>query len=857
MSRRNSTVLPLALALTASVLAAPASAHAQQAPGPAAQAEAAVQDSAARDSATVQDTAAVQPPDTTTAFSLAIPTTDIPRQAEETAVELRDMRDRLQPEQELTDQSRAIRDLLFRLGRRRTEFERLDIDELSARALEDLRQEWLAYQFQLSGWQGRLVVQAEGIVAERQRLREIEKIWSETLSSAATLEMPPALIQRTQSVLLAQEAVLTQVRFERDLVLTLQDQVSEEILAVAEVVREIDGARERKIGGLLTADAPPLWVALRTQRDSVPGAEQARITIRQNISQVRDYFARSIVTYGRSGTWIQLGIFLGLSLLFSWFRYLSRGWSYDDPSLESSARILARPFSAALLITLIFTRQIYPTAPLALFDLNRLLILVPVLRLLPEAVIARMRSTVYATAILFVLDWLRNFAFPASLLSRLSLFAWSIVALAVVVWLARLKGGPANIGSGAWRRAALVLGHVIGLVLLASAIANLFGYIDLSSYLATAALAAAYSAIVLYAGYLVLGGAWRAILRTKAASNLNAIRVHTATAERRGLALLRWAAVAGWIFVVSSVLGVDDDLIRAVSTAFSSGFEIGSVTISLGSVLAFLITIWLAVIISGIVRALLAEDVLPKTKQARAADSISTLVYWALLMAGFLFAAAAAGFEIGRLTLLAGAFGVGIGFGLQDVVNNFVSGLILAFERPIQVGDIVDVGTLQGTVSRIGMRSSIIRTFQGAEVVLPNSNLISNPMINWTRSDRLRRVEIPVGVAYGTDQRDVFEVLMKVAQEHPDVLEHPEPSVLLRGFGDSSLNFELRFWTYRFDGFLRVQSEVTKEILDALGKAGITIPFPQRDLHVKSVAPGARRPVPELELPTISEPGEA
>jgi small-conductance mechanosensitive channel len=640
-------------------------------------------------------------------------------------------------------------------------------------------------------------------------------------------------------------------------VLTLQDQVSEEILAVAEVIREIDEARERKIGGLLTADAPPLWVAARTQRDSMPAAEQARITIRQNVSQLRDYFARSTATYGRSGIWIHLGIFLGLALLFSWFRYLTRGWSYDDPSLESSARILARPFSAALLIALVFTRQVYPTAPLALFDLNQLLILVPVLRLLPEAVIARMRSTVYATAGLFVLASLHNLAFPDSLLSRVWVFAWSIVALAVVVWLARPKGGLSNVGSGFWGRAALALGRVIALALLASAIANLFGYINLSSYLANASLAAAYSAIVLYAGYLVLGGAWRAILRTKLASNLKAFFNDTATAERRGLALLRWIAAAVWVLVVSYMLGVGDDLIRAVSTAFSSGFEVGSVTISLGSVLAFVITIWLAVIIAGIVRALLAEDVLPKTKQARAADSISTLVYWALLLGGFLFAAAAAGLEIGRLTLLAGAFGVGIGFGLQDVVNNFVSGLILAFERPIQVGDIVDLGTVQGTVGRIGMRSSVVRTFQGADVVVPNSNLISNQMINWTRSDRLRRIEIPVAVAYGTDQREVFNVLMKVAKEHADVLDHPEPSVLLRGFGDSSLNFELRFWTYRFDGFLRVQSEVTEVILDELNKAGITIPFPQRDLHVKSVAPGASKRAPEVELPSLSDTGEA
>ncbi len=417
------------------------------------------------------------------------------------------------------------------------------------------------------------------------------------------------------------------------------------------------------------------------------------------------------------------------------------------------------------------------------------------------------------------------------------------MALATAVWLARPKGALSHLGSGLWARMAPLLGRMIALTLFVALAANVFGYIDLADYLATAGLAAAYAAIVLHAGYLVLGGAWRAILRTRLASSLKALRVYTQIAERRGLLVLRWALGAFWVLIMSYILGVGDDLIHLVSTVLSSGHQVGSVTLSLGNVLTFAIAIWLAIIVSGSLRAILAEDVFPRTRHARGADSLSTIVYWGLLLLGLLFAAAAAGFEVGRLTLLASAFSVGIGFGLQEVVSSFVSGLILVFERPIQVGDIVDIGTVSGTVRRIGTRSSVIRTFQGAEVVVPNSNLISSQMVNWTRSDRIRRVEVPVGVAYGTDQGKVFDVLMKVAREHPDVLDDPEPTVLLRGFGDSSLNFELRFWTHRFDGFVRVQSEVTKVILDALNRAGITIPFPQRDLHLKSVEPGAAAPV--------------
>ena len=213
MNRQSRILLSLALASGAFVMAAPASLHAQRAPGAAAGDSVAPQDSAAaRDSAAVQDTVAVAPPDTLLTLGLAIAPADIPRRAEETVVEIRDMRSRLQSEQELSARTREIQDLLFLLGRKRAEFERLDLDDVSSRSLEDMRQEWLAFQLQLSNWQGRMVAQAEAIVRERERLREVEEIWSETLQSADRLEMPAALVQRNESVLVALESVTSQVR---------------------------------------------------------------------------------------------------------------------------------------------------------------------------------------------------------------------------------------------------------------------------------------------------------------------------------------------------------------------------------------------------------------------------------------------------------------------------------------------------------------------------------------------------------------------------------------------------------------------------------------------------------------------
>jgi small-conductance mechanosensitive channel len=213
--------------------------------------------------------------------------------------------------------------------------------------------------------------------------------------------------------------------------------------------------------------------------------------------------------------------------------------------------------------------------------------------------------------------------------------------------------------------------------------------------------------------------------------------------------------------------------------------------------------------------------------------TISRLTHYVIIVIGVIIAGSAAGLDFSNISLIIGALGVGIGFGLQNVVNNFVSGLILLFERPIRVGDKIEVNDLFGTVKSIGMRASVVGTIEGAEVIVPNANLISTEVINWTLSDNWRRAKVPVGVAYGTDPRVVIEILNRVAGDHPEVLADPEPEALFLGFGDSALDFELRAWTR--ENFVAVSSDLRVSIDDAFREAGIEIPFPQRDIHLRSV----------------------
>ena len=201
----------------------------------------------------------------------------------------------------------------------------------------------------------------------------------------------------------------------------------------------------------------------------------------------------------------------------------------------------------------------------------------------------------------------------------------------------------------------------------------------------------------------------------------------------------------------------------------------------------------------------------------------------------------ATGLDLTSLAFLGGAFGIVIGFGLQNISSNFVSGLILLVERPIKVGDRIEVGNLFGDVTRIGTRSTWIRTNDNVIIIVPNSDFISNRVTNWTANDRQVRFSMPIGVSYGSDVLQVRDILLEVASAHPDILRDPPPEALFVAFGESSLDFELRFWTAtRVQTPVSLKSDFYFEIFRRFTEAGIEIPFPQRDLHVRSVSPDAR-----------------
>jgi potassium-dependent mechanosensitive channel len=316
-------------------------------------------------------------------------------------------------------------------------------------------------------------------------------------------------------------------------------------------------------------------------------------------------------------------------------------------------------------------------------------------------------------------------------------------------------------------------------------------------------------------------------------------------AVRATTSVLLWAA---FVLGILRVWGLSETAVAQVQGYLVNGFTIGSLHIIPARILAAALTLLVLVAITGWFRARLERRWLVKTHMERGArEALVAVTGYTGMAISILVALGVAGLEYKNLAIIAGALSVGIGFGLQNIVNNFVSGLILLFERPIRTGDWIVVGSTEGYVKRIRIRSTQIQTFDRADVIVPNSELISTQVTNWMLYDLRGRVRVPVGVAYGSDTALVKQLLLEAGGAHPQVITDgsaPEPVVLFLEFGDSSLNFELRIYIREIDMRLAVVSDLNFAIDAAFREHGVEIPFPQRDVHVRDWPAPPRPPTP-------------
>jgi potassium-dependent mechanosensitive channel len=636
-----------------------------------------------------------------------------------------------------------------------------------------------------------------------------------------------AVVDRTNQELDLIRITRAELQKQLYLVLTLQTEVSQMDRQISDVLARVREAQDRSRSRLFERDSLPLWKV-----------HELRTVDRAVQTGFRRSFDRSFLTISEFLHGHKFGIlsivatyFLALIGVIKLRRHLERGAGAEVS--ETAKRIFAMPYSVALLVALIGTIMYLGSAPFDIVFILYVLYLIPVLRLLSPLVAPRLRTLLYVLAVFYILETLHMLIRFPPLVRREIQALIVLSALICLSWLARPSRLQEVSASG--RNLRIVkFGIWLGLILLAfSLAANIFGFVSLAQILGMTALLGGFAGVALYCASRILMLVLATVLRADWTQSV--LEARTEGVDRWAWRALVLCSLFLWFDAVTRLLTVHDSVMRAVSDALSYPIGFQRVHITLGSILSFLFILIAGYALVNVATFALRKFLFAKFPLQRGLPfAISRVTYYILLVLVLLIALTNAGIELNKFTLITGALGVGVGFGLQNIVNNFVSGLILLFERPIRVGDIVEIGGLVGRVRRIGARSSTIHTFQDAEVIVPNSNLISNEVINWTLSSLRRRVDIPVGIAYGTDPERVLSLLLEVAAAHPGVVHNPKPEAFFLGFGESALNFELRFWTYQ-ETWFQLKSDVAVRLVKALRDANIEIPLPQRDLHIRSI----------------------
>jgi len=674
----------------------------------------------------------------------------------------------------------------------------------------------------------------------------------DALPDALPDSLPDSLRGRLVDLADSIETTRDPLRKRLDLVVGADVRVGELQNALRELQGELNATRLGRQEKPLAITAPPLW--------KLPvGLRQPLELTRQNVTTLQ----AGIVDYVEARPAEVTAFALVLAALLVAVARLRRSiLARDDRAGNSLAvntgaeadELLTRyPFAVTLLVWILLGPfLLLPELPLGLALLRGLLATGLLWRILP-ALVAPVEMRPLQGLLLLALAFLTQLiVLGDDWYGRLVTVVLGVAAGLVFRQLARRSTAEAG-GQPLFRRAIHSVAVLAPAIVAVGLVAEIVGALSLGQQAIGGMVFVSLALCTLLAADAILRSALDAWVSGPGARWLRGVRNWPEEVRTWGRRAIRLVLFITFLNLLPSILPVLEPVRAFVGSLLTTPVSFGSVRLSLGDLLWFFIGIALALAVARFVRFALDEDVLPRMQLAMgAASAASRLIYYALVILGILFALAASGVELSKLTLVISALGVGIGFGLQNIVNNFVSGLILAFERPVREGDQVTLGhpggQTSGRVDLIGLRATRIRTFDGAEVIVPNATLISGEVTNWTLSDRARRIEIALGVAADSDPARIQALLLEAVAGQPGVAERPAPMAAFRGFGASSLDFSLYLWTHDIDDRLAVDSEARGRVLAALRTAGIEIPFPRVDLRVRDGV------VPEHVLPDPAVP---
>ena len=617
-----------------------------------------------------------------------------------------------------------------------------------------------------------------------------------------------------------------------DSIFIIQKKLTSIVLSTDEVISEIKRVQMQLQKDYFVFDSPLLWqynkidsIALDTSNTTLTNSfASMKVEFDENVTSLKDFFALNKKTAS-----LQL---IFLLLIYILLIVIKRQWQKDPKihtnQVEKETIIILRyPFAATtttgLLISAFFYTSLIPTVT----EIHIIIILVFTTLLLPRLSTKRIKIFLSLLFLVYLTGILESYLIPQSFLNRIVLLISAItLIIALVSGYLEVKKKP-----NFFLHIKAIFKFLVPIYLLflvGAIVANIIGMVRLSQFLIEGILFSTILGIVVYLSVKIITSIFILLIQFINSANTQAFSTMVKVAQKRLKPILFLIGFIVWIIFTLRSFELYGYLLENINELLLIKWEVSNLTISLGGILSFLVIFIVAILLAQLAAAIFQDEWLIKLLPRGVAPAISLMLRILIISIGFYASLTAAKVPLNQLGFVVGALGVGIGFGLQNVVLNFVAGLILAFERPINLGDTIEVDMEMGVVTSIGVRSSNIKTYSGSEAIIPNGDLISKKVVNWTLTNRDRRSVVLMKTSSTANPEKVIELFNKIATEDPKIFKNPAPTTHFYGFNlEGNLDFSLFYWTTFDDGW-STKAAIALKLYTALKDEGIQAPLPVR-----------------------------
>jgi potassium efflux system protein len=598
-----------------------------------------------------------------------------------------------------------------------------------------------------------------------------------------------------------------------------------------EVGSQIAMRKESLNANIWIPEAPPIWkLSSTTYSDQakmlwseLPGFSdltEAQLFLKRNPNILYQLLFSFLMTLG-----------LVVFLRFQTHEYFSSSSEITADVFQ----LLESPVLSSLVLTWFWSILFFPLPP-ELERITNLIMILPTVYILYKLSMKSNRWKLLAFVVIFMIFLLTPVLNFAPILQRFILMALNFLSIGVLLWIRTHRQQLIEEENKWWLGSLPTVIILFTLINFGALIANIIGSVQLAELLTNATLSSFLAFIILRGMIMLTRSFFFLLLLGPLIKHSYILQEDSDTVLKKLSEILRYVGFFVWIVIMLDELRIREEVLGWLYDLINYSLNVGELSISLWNIVAFFLILRLSAWLSTFIRYVLDKEVYPRANMNEGvSNTISQMIRYTLSLLGFLLALSAAGISLDKISIALGALGVGIGFGLQNIVSNFISGIILALERPIKIGDIVDLGgNVSGFVRDIGLRASRVHTWEGSDVIVPNAELISGRVTNWTLSNKWKRIMVDVRVPFNADLEQVSKILIDTASETEGIMKNPGPYINLEGIGESAMVFKLYAWINDANASFSRGTKLRKEVYSALKAAGYETPLPQQNVNIHS-----------------------